>query len=62
MPYNQKGNMAEGNAEDETQIKTNIININKQNDKEDRPKTSFFDAEKHNRLTLELIGVFIFKS
>ena len=55
MPYNQKGNTDEGNAEEDTQINTNIININKQNDKEDKPKSSFFDAEKHNRLTLELI-------
>ena len=55
MPYNQKGNTDEGNTEEDTEINTNIININKQNDKEDRPKTSFFDAEKHNRLTLELI-------
>lgn len=38
-----------------TQINTNIINTNKQNDKEDRPKKDFFDAVKHNRLTLELI-------
>lgn len=55
MPYNQKGNTDEGNAEDETQINTNIIDINKQNDKEDKPKSSFFDPRKHNRLTLELI-------
>ena len=55
MPYNQKGETDEGNASDETQINTNIININKQNDKEDKPESSFFDATKHNRLTLELI-------
>ena len=55
MPYNPKGNADEGNAEEETQINTNIININKQNDKEDKPESSFFDAGKHNRLTLELI-------
>lgn len=55
IPYNQKGNTDEGNAEEDTQINTNIININKQNDKEDKPKSSFFDDGKHNRLTLELI-------
>lgn len=31
------------------------INTNKLNDKEDKTKSSFFDAEEHNRLTLELI-------
>ena len=55
MPYNQKGNTDEGNTEDETQINTNIININKQNDKGDKPKTFFWCGKKHNRLTLELI-------
>ena len=55
MPYKQKGNTDEGNAEEDTQINTNKININKQNDKEDKPKSSFFDDRKHNRLTLELI-------
>ena len=55
MPYNQKGNTDDGNTEEETQINTNIININKQNDKEDKPKSSFFDTTQHNRLTLELI-------
>ena len=55
MPYNQKGNTDEGNTEKDIQINTNIININKQNDKEDKPESSFFDAGKHNRLTLELI-------
>ena len=45
-------------SENPTQINTNIQNTKKQNDKEDRedkPKSSFFDAGKHNRLTLELI-------
>jgi len=56
MPYNPKANMDKGNTEEDTQINTNIININKQKDKEDKPKTSFFDATKHNRLTLELIN------
>ena len=56
MPYNQKGNTDDGNTEEDTQINTNIININKQNDKEDKPKSAFFDVGKHNRLTLELIN------
>ena len=39
-----------------TQINTNIINTNKQIDKDDKTKiSSFFVAEEHNRLTLELI-------
>lgn len=54
MPYNQKGNTDDGNTEEDTQINTNIININKQKDKEDKPKTSFFDVEKHNRLNLRI--------
>ena len=39
-----------------TQINTNIINTKKQIDKDDKTKiSSFFVAEEHNRLTLELI-------
>ena len=52
-PYGENPDM-----ENPTQINTNIQNTKKQNDKEDRedkPKSSFFDAGKHNRLTLELI-------
>ena len=49
------------NVETTTQINTNIINTNiintkKQIDKDDKTKiSSFFVAEEHNRLTLELI-------
>ena len=39
-----------------TFINTNIINTKKQIDKDDKTKiSSFFVAEEHNRLTLELI-------
>jgi len=55
MPYNQKGNTDEVNTEKDIQINTNITNINKQNNKEDKSNSSFFDGGKHNRLTLELI-------
>ena len=44
------------NVETTTQINTNIINTKKQIDKDDKTKiSSFFVAEEHNRLTLELI-------
>ena len=43
-------------VEEQPQINTNIINTNKQIDKDDKTKiSSFFVAEEHNRLTLELI-------
>ncbi len=43
-------------VEEPTQINTNIINTKKQIDKDDKTKlSSFFVAEEHNRLTLELI-------
>ena len=57
-PYSENPDMDYPNMENPTQINTNIQNTKKQNDKEDRedkPKSSFFDAGKHNRLTLELI-------
>lgn len=57
-PYSENPDVDFPYMDNPTQINTNIININKQNDKEDRedkPKSSFFDAGKHNRLTLELI-------
>lgn len=41
--------------EEHPQINTNIINTNKQIDKDDKTISSFFVAEEHNRLTLELI-------
>ena len=44
------------NVETTTQINTNIINTKKQIDKDDKTKiSSFFVAEEHNILTLELI-------
>ena len=44
------------NVGNQTQINTNIINTKKQIDKDDKTKiSSFFVAEEHNRLTLELI-------
>ena len=44
------------NVEEPTQINANIINTKKQIDKDDKTKlSSFFVAEEHNRLTLELI-------
>jgi hypothetical protein len=44
------------NVETPTQINTNKINTNKQIDKDDKTKiSSFFVAEEHNILTLELI-------
>ncbi len=42
-------------VEEHPQINTNIINTNKQIDKDDKTISSFFVAEEHNRLTLELI-------
>lgn len=45
IPYTQK----------EIQINTNIINTERQIDKDDKTKTPFFVAEEHNHLTLELI-------
>ena len=41
-------------VEEHPQINTNIINTNKQIDKDDKTISSFFVAEEHNRLTLEL--------
>lgn len=44
-------------VETATQINTNIINTNKQIDKDDKTKiSSFFVPEEHNILTLELIN------
>ena len=42
-------------VEEPTQINTNIINTKKQIDKDDKTISSFFVAEEHNILTLELI-------
>lgn len=43
------------NVEKQLQINTNIINTKKQIDKDDKTISSFFVAEEHNILTLELI-------
>ena len=43
--------------EEQPQINTNIINTNKQIDKDDKTISSFFVAEEHNKLTLELIEI-----
>lgn len=56
-PYYQKGYTDKGNAQKDTQINTNIINTNKQIDKDDKTKISpFFVSKEHNRFTLELIN------
>ena len=45
-----------GDVEKDIQINTNEINTNNKIDKDDKTKiSSFFVAEEHNRLTLELI-------
>ncbi len=55
-PNTQKGDMDLGDVEKDTQINTNIINTNKQIDKDDKTKiSSFFVPEEHNILTLELV-------
>lgn len=55
-PEYQKGDVDLGEVEKDTQINTNIINTNKQIDKDDKTKiSSFFIPEEHNILTLELI-------
>ena len=57
QPYTQKGDMDLGDMEKDTQINTNEININNKIDKDDKTKiSSFFVAEEHNILTLELIN------
>ncbi len=43
------------NVETATQINTNIINIKKQIDKDDKTISSFFVPEEHNKLILKLI-------
>lgn len=57
QPDTQKGDMDLGDVEKDTQINTNEININNKIDKDDKTKiSSFFVAEEHNILTLELIN------
>ena len=56
-PYYQKGHTVKGHTEKDTQINTNKENIKEQIDKDDKTKIpSFFVAEEHNILTLELIN------
>ena len=55
--YYQKGHTVKGHTEKDTQINTNKENIKEQIDKDDKTKIpSFFVAEEHNILTLELIN------
>ena len=57
QPDTQKGDVDLGDVEKDTQINTNEININNKIDKDDKTKiSSFFVAEEHNILTLELIN------
>ena len=57
QPDTQKGDVDLGDMEKDTQINTNEININNKIDKDDQTKiSSFFVAEEHNILTLELIN------
>ena len=59
-PDTQKGYAVEGDAEKGLQINTNIQNTEEQIDKSDKDdktkKSSFFDAEEHNPLTIDLIN------
>ena len=57
-PEYQKGEVDLGEVEKGIQINTNKQNTKKQIDKIDKEETesSFFDTEKHNRLTRELIN------
>lgn len=56
-PYYRKGHTVKGHTEKDTQINTNKENIKEQIDKDDKTKIpSFFVAEEHNILTLELIN------
>ena len=57
QPDTQKGDMDLGDMEKDIQINTNEINTNNKIDKDDKTKiSSFFVAEEHNILTLELIN------
>ncbi len=56
VPYYQKGYADNGHSPKDIQINTNIINTKEKIDKDDKTKlSSFFVAEEHNRLTLELL-------
>lgn len=54
-PDMENPHMDNPNVENQPQINTNIQNTNKQIDKDDKTISSFFVAEEHNILTLELI-------
>lgn len=57
QPDTQKGDVDLGDVEKGIQINTNEININNKIDKDDKTKiSSFFVAEEHNILTIELIN------
>lgn len=57
QPDTQKGDVDLGDVEKDIQINTNEINTNNKIDKDDKTKiSSFFVAEEHNILTLELIN------
>ena len=57
QPDTQKGDMDLGDVEKDIQINTNETNTNNKIDKDDKTKiSSFFVAEEHNILTLELIN------
>ena len=56
-PDTQKGYAVEGDAEKDIQINTNKQNTKEQIDKDDKTKkSSFFDAEEHNPLTIDLLN------
>lgn len=55
IPYDQKGYTVNGYTVNDTQINTNIQNTKEQIDKYDKTISSFFIAEEHNILILELI-------
>lgn len=55
-PCYQKGYAVKGQTEKGIQINTNIINNKEQIDKGDKTKSSFFIAEEHSPLTLNLIN------
>lgn len=55
-PEYQKGEVGQGEVENDIQINTNIQNTNNKDDKYDKTNSSFFIPEEHNKLTLELIN------
>lgn len=57
LPYDHFGHTLEGITQNDIQINTNIQNNNKQIDKVDKSKSTFFVPEEHNKLTLDLINL-----